>query len=997
MRKLKKTMIITMMIVVTIFVISSLAGGNQAYVPQGEITNTAYQTAFNNLDLLLEKHGIDKYTYVDYLNEHQKHFTYNLQASSAELFIYDEIDVDLNKPKKEMVEGDPVIYQIDIETSGYYHLGFDFFIEDTSLNDIIVSVKINGSIQYLEMDSIIIPVHWKDESKAYDVDRYGDEVLSSQSPIIGFQHTMFYSSMYHSVDPLVFYLESGINEIKIENLTSTSFKASTVYANPLTSYMSYRQYDALNEQAKINQLIEIDAIDYIQKNSSYIQSYALNNASAIPFDPVYKKLNVIDGNTWKNSGQALVYEFYVEVSGRYQIALKYINDKTNFNVFRSIAIDGKIPFEAFKAYQMPTTSASSLTTHTLSDQGEPYHVYLTKGHHTMTIKAETEPLQQSLRDIQHLIDHINAFSLEVRKITGKNIDKDRTWKFTQYIPETPTYLENYQTLLKKIITDLSQYAPNGYKSSTLSNLQKALYRVERVYADYERLPFYLDDLIGGSGSIAQYLGNALTDISLQPLYLDELYIYNGENLPKANVGFLESTWASFQTFLSSFTSSKFRQTKDDSVVEVWVNRPITYVDMMQKMADQDFTNKTGIKVKISVMPDPNKLIMASAAGQQPDVALGLASYMPYDLAIRNAAYDLSSFPDYYEFASEFSPGAFMPYILNEKAYAIPETLDFNVLMYRKDIFNSLGFMVPDTWEEVIQILPELQQYGMNFYHPIAGGGGTKYFYQTSGFIYQFGGALYDTSGLKASIDTKESIEGLTFLNQLFTNYSLPEQVQSFYNGFRYSTLPIGIADFQNYLLIKNAAPELVGQWEIAPYPSITNSQGDTNRYYIANGTAGMILNGTKKADQSWAFLKWWLGAETQSKFAFNIQSTYGPTYAWLSANIEAVKQSPLPEKDKQVILEQAKWLIDVPRTPGQYMLERSLSNIWNTVVFEGSSTGVAVDKYTILINREIRKKMNEFGFIDQNGNVIKPYTMPTIEWIKQKMMDATGGYHGSDN
>ena len=205
------------------------------------------------------------------------------------------------------------------------------------------------------------------------------------------------------------------------------------------------------------------------------------------------------------------------------------------------------------------------------------------------------------------------------------------------------------------------------------------------------------------------------------------------------------------------------------------------------------------------MPDANKLIMAAAAGQQPDVALGLASYMPYDLAIRNAAYDLTSFPDYWDFASSFSPGAFIPYILNDKAYAIPETLDFNVLMYRKDIFDSLGFMVPDTWDEVIQILPELQQYGMNFYHPIAGSGGTKYFYQTSGFIYQFNGALYNTNGESASINTKESIQGLTYLNKLFTNYSLPEQVQSFYNSFRYSTLPIGISDFQNYLLIKKCS------------------------------------------------------------------------------------------------------------------------------------------------------------------------------------------------
>src|SRR5690606_29642451 len=206
---------------------------------------------------------------------------------------------------------------------------------------------------------------------------------------------------------------------------------------------------------------------------------------------------------------------------------------------------------------------------------------------------------------------------------------------------------------------------------------------------------------GGTGSISQFLGDSLQTITNQPLYLNQVHIYHNHSLAKANANFFEVVGSTFQSFFASFTSNKYSLTKEEGVVDVWVNRPITYVDMMQKMADQTFTPETGIKVKISVMPDPNKLVMASAAGQQPDVALGLASYMPYDLAIRNAAYDLSSFPDYWEYSSQFAPGAFVPYILNDKAYALPETLDFNVIMYRKDIFDSLNFMVPDTWNEVI--------------------------------------------------------------------------------------------------------------------------------------------------------------------------------------------------------------------------------------------------------------------------------------------------------
>ena len=132
---------------------------------------------------------------------------------------------------------------------------------------------------------------------------------------------------------------------------------------------------------------------------------------------------------------------------------------------------------------------------------------------------------------------------------------------------------------------------------------------------------------------------------------------------------------------------------------------------MQKMVDSSFTGESGKQVKISVMPDPNKLILANSAGNTPDVALGLLSYMPFDLAIRGALYDLSQFDDYWEFANNFAPGALVPYIFDDGVYAMPETLEFNALVYRTDVFDSIpGLYVPDTWEDVVGLLPTLQRY-----------------------------------------------------------------------------------------------------------------------------------------------------------------------------------------------------------------------------------------------------------------------------------------------
>jgi hypothetical protein len=63
------------------------------------------------------------------------------------------------------------------------------------------------------------------------------------------------------------------------------------------------------------------------------------------------------------------------------------------------------------------------------------------------------------------------------------------------------------------------------------------------------------------------------------------------------------------------------------------------------------------------------------------------------------------------------------------------------------------------------------------------------------------------------------------------------------------------------------------------------------------------------------------------------------------------------------------------------MVERELSNIWNKVVFQGVNLRTAIEDSLIISNKEIRRKMIEFRFIDAQGNVLKPFVMPTKETL----------------
>jgi ABC-type glycerol-3-phosphate transport system substrate-binding protein len=275
---------------------------------------------------------------------------------------------------------------------------------------------------------------------------------------------------------------------------------------------------------------------------------------------------------------------------------------------------------------------------------------------------------------------------------------------------------------------------------------------------------------------------------------------------------------------------------------------------------------------------------------------------------------------------------------------------------------------------------------MSFFKPIASGVGYKWFFQTTPLIYQHGGLLYREDGLGTAIDQPAAVEGITFLSDLFTTFALAEQVPSFFNSMRFGHTPVGIMDAGIYMLMLHAAPELLGQWNLAPFPGTLQEDGSISRWFIANGAGAIIFENTPRAEESWDFLKWYLSAETQQAFAFELFSNY--RMLWLPSNLEALAQTPIDHSHLEILMDSMQWLRDVPRSPGQYMLERRLSDIWNTIVFDGTPPRVAIDLRVIDINREFTRKMTEFGFTDSEGNRLRPYAVREIDWVKEQIENA---------
>ncbi len=878
--------------------------------------------------------------------------------------------------KEEAVE-----FTVTVEEEGLYEVAVDYYPLSEGLIEIQGQLMVNGAYPYYEARRIVFPVLWESATKNFEEDRKGNQVAPLQLKVEGWRAMKLEDPSNREPEPLKIFLNKGINtlrliggrgEVLIGDIAITSPEAYKPYSEYIKEYQEYSKKEV--------EPIILEAEKYTYKNKTSSGVYTSRDLEVSPYSTNKLLLNTFYS---MQSGEEVYYEFEIEETGMYSLAFKVNQqDKANARVYRTITIDDKIPFQEAKSFPIDSTD----NWETIIFGGEkPYEIYLEKGTHSLKLEADASPQNQLIKTLTESMNDINDLSLEIKKLVGNNDDPYRDWIITDYIPDIEATLLSMASEIEAGVQAAIERNNGNGDVEEFNKLKIVIDQLRKLSKEPDELPNRLSQLAEGSGSAAQTIGDSIALIEAQPLILDQLYIYSEDSeLPDYRASIFTKAFEGLKRFFSSFVPDEEEEAPEDEIViEVWVNRARSYVDLLQKITDDNFTRNTGIKVNYSIISDEQKLILSNSANTQPDVALGVTTTLPYEFAIRNSAQDLSEFDDFQEVVQDFSPGALMSYTIDGGVYGLPETQDFYVTFYRQDILNSLNIPVPDTWEEVVEILPELQRYGMNYYTPLSVAQAYKPFMFTAPFIYQHNGRIYNEETLEVDLTSEEALEGVRLMSDLFTIYGLPLQVTSFYNSFRYGTLPIGIGNLENYLKLKGAAPELEGSWRLAPHPGVREEDGTITRWATGSAQGTMMFKDSEAKDASWEFLKWWLSSETQVNYSYQLQNIYGQEYFWSTANIEAFKQLPLDEEDKEVILEQWQWLFEVPKVPGGYMVERELSNAWNEIVFEDENPRAAIDSSLTVMNREVRRKLEEFGYIEK-GRLIKKYQLPSMDNLRNR-------------
>lgn len=895
----------------------------------------------------------------------------------------DEIARQYAKPSVFLEEGDSLTVNLSIEKAGNYFISFDMAAPESYVNAPEAQLKVDGQFPIIDARRIVFPIYYQNTADEFPLDRYGNDALIRQEQLIRWSNVYLRDTNYSQKYPLQLTLSKGQHEFEF-TLTKEKLYLGSIFLTEFTSAEDYDSYLAHTSAADSSGfLIEMEAEFPSFKDDTSIRPLNNRSLDVTPYDTNKLLFNTIGGESWQTSGSTLYYQFSVPQDGYYYITLRALqNIKSNFTVFRRILINGVVLFD--ELHEIPFAYSNDWSNITIGEQ-TPYKIFLKKGENVLGIEANNSPYYSAIEKIKKVLVDINEVSLEVKKLTGNQVDVYKEWEITEYIPDIKQQLEAIAADLQVDVNGLVAINKTGGSEEVLT-YQMAIDNILELAQDPDQLPSRLNRFSEGSGSAAQLLGNILPSLQNQPLALDKIYVHSADTVPQDPVvPFTRSLSESIKRFFNSFKPNKYASIgSEEDEIEVWVNRPRQYVDLLQSMVDESFTKQTGIRVKLSIMPDESKLVLANAANIEPDVALGVSTNVPYELAIRNALYDLRSFDDFDSFINIYSPGSLLHYIINDSVYAIPETQDFWVTYYRKDIMDSLEIPIPKTWNEVISILPELQRYGMNFNTPLSSGSGTKGYLVTAPYIFNHGGELYTDDGFSTGLGSEEAIAAIKFMTESFSIYGMPLTTSNFYDSFRYGSLPVGVSNFETYIKLLTAAPEINGLWGIDLYPATVLDDGRQLRYATGSAQASIMFLGTDRPSDSWEFMKWWMSTETQVDFQQQLVMNYGISYLWNSANLEAFQYLPISEEHKQVILAQWEWLQEPVKLPGSYMQERELSNVWNKVVFDGVNARVAIDNSIVIINREINRKMEEFGYV-QNGVRVKEFKIPTIESVERWM------------
>jgi ABC-type glycerol-3-phosphate transport system substrate-binding protein len=858
-----------------------------------------------------------------------------------------------------------VEWTFEIPETGLYTIGIEYYPIQGKRASIQRDIQIDGAYPFIEARRLAFDRTWVD-AHGVNQDNQGNDIRPSQveAPVWRTQLFVDAQAMYRA--PYLFYLGEGSHVIRLGVIREPIAIAKISILSPPT-IPTYDQvlseYSQKGYQPTSGVMVTVEGEEAVYKSTPTLTRNYSPNPSANPQAEGNFRLNVFGGWRWRRPSEWATWRITIPEDGLYKIGIKrWHGDWSKMPAFRSIKIDGEVPFDEMRDVGFPYDWYWQLDTLSDRDTGEPYLFYLTAGEHVIEMRSVVGPAAETIRIVDQITREMSELARQVILLTGSEPDPQMEWDMEREFPGlVPRLLEMAEQL--EVEADRLE-AIAGRKPTSADTLIEVSSQLRNMADNPNSVPNRLLQI----SETQSMLGYWTLELQEGEFEVDSIIVASPEmEMPPGNAGIFAQWRLTLLNFLASFrkeyTVIGNVYDPDDPekvVLEVWMARGVEWGRIMKELIEETFTPQTGIAVNLHLVPpgslsagDMSVLLLAATAGKAPDVAAAVNPNLPVEFAIRNALVPVSQFEDYPETEDRFRPGALIPYTYRDEVFALPETQNFSIMFYRTDILDALSLDPPQTWDELYDMMWILQQNGMDFYYPPGPEGLTP-------FLFQHGGDYYTEDGYRSALDQPEALGAFREWTDIYTNYRVP-MYADFFNRFKTGEMPIGIADYWTYVLLSTAARELMGRWQMAPIPGVPMPDGSINRATGGSGNAVVIFKQSEHPQEAWEFVKWWTSTEVQLRYGVELEALLGVEARWNTANVQALQSMAWPRADIDAITEQWRWFQERPVVLGGYYTPRHISNAWNKVVLQGINPREALEEAIRQINRELRKKQEEFG------------------------------------
>ena len=852
-------------------------------------------------------------------------------------------------------ENGNVSWPIHISKEGFYAIEITYLPVAGKGSTITRSIWIDHEKPYDEAANVLFYRAFKnvDTEKQFDVN--GNQIKSSQVEDSQWETSYVSDALGLFDQPLGFYLSEGDHVLTIESVREPMIIGQIRLCAPTFPVYKDQEDEKNNE---IDEIILLEGEDADRKSSSSIYPISDRYSSATsPSSSSKILLNVIGGDKWKEAGQWIEWKFQVTESqaGNYKIGFKARQNTSPGQVsYRKIYIDGK-EIENNSIISFPYKNQWDI----YSVGGEaPLLVHLNAGEHTIRMEVVLGDLASLVEQIKYTMTRLNEIYMNFLVVVGPQADTNRDYDFGTLFADE---LEQMREISETLYDVCERYIAICGTGSQSQQLNSFAWQLNRMCDQPDKIAELFQEFINNISA----LGTWMTSVMSQPLEIDYIVLCpEHTEYPDVKNQFFTQLCFMVEKFLYSFTEDYETigvTGTADTEITVWTASGRDQANVINQLVIDDYTHNHNIKVNLQLV-SAGTLLNATLAGKGPDISLSNSQSDPLNFAIRGAVVDLKQFEDYSKIEQQFLPSALTPLSYNGAVYGIPETQSFPIMLYRTDVMEKLNLDVPETWDDVIDVIIELQKNHMTFGMPqpyvqqAVGAGITSY----AMLLYQEGGRFYDENGTSALFDSDEAITAFNKWVDYYNSYGL-EVKYDFLTRFRSGEIPIGIVDYAVYNSLSVFAPELNGLYEFALVPGVSKN-GEINHSVASSVTATMMMSASKHKNACWDFIKWWTSASVQTRYGREIESIMGTAGRYQPANTETLEQMSWTVKELETLLKQREWTVGMPEIPGSYMTPRYIEFAFlqarNNASIDSSESIINANR---LINIEINEKLKEFG------------------------------------